>query len=356
MEKGRNCSVTKGSETFRKAYKLGGNAMKIFFYTLREFDELAFAKEFSAQYGIEFDYSTEYPDRENYILAEGCDAVCSTPCDIGTEMVDRFHSIGVRYILCRSIGYDHVDLERAKEYGMRVSNVSYPPSGVANYAIMLMLMLQRKITQILKRADVQDYTLNGKIGNDMSFDTVGVIGTGRIGRTVIEHLSGFGCEILCYDPYENEEVRKYAEYVPLEELFARADAITLHTNATEENHHLLNAEAFSKMKDGVLIVNTARGKLIDTDALVDALESGKVGGAALDVLEKEDGLYYYNRIGDVIANRDMGYLRSFPNVILSPHTAFYTNQAVSHMVGSCFEAADAFNSGRSTEHEVKLPD
>lgn len=329
--------------------------MKIFFYSLREFDELACAKEFSKKYGMEFGYTADYPDAENYILAKGYDAVCETPCDMGAEMLEKFHSLGIRYILCRSIGYDHVDLKRAEELGMRVSNVSYPPSGVANYAIMLMLMLQRKITEILKRADVQDYTLQGKIGNDMSFDTVGVIGTGRIGRTVIEHLSGFGCRILCYDPYPNEEVKKYAEYVSLDELFAASDVITIHTNATEENHHLLNAEAFRKMKPGVMIVNTARGKLIDTDALVDALESGKVGGAALDVLEKEDGLYYYNRIGDVIVNRDMGYLRSFPNVIMSPHTAFYTKQAVSHMVGSCFEAADAFEHGRATEHEIKLP-
>lgn len=326
--------------------------MKIFFYAMREFDELACAKEFSRKYSIDFDYTTQYPDRENYKLAKGCEAVCQTPCDMGADMVEKFHSVGAKYLLCRSIGYDHVDLKKAKELGMRVSNVSYPPSGVANYAIMLMLMLQRNIVSILKRAELQDYTLKGKIGNDMSFDTVGVIGTGRIGRTVIEHLSGFGCKILCYDPYQNEEVKKYADYVSLDELYARSDVITLHTNATEENHHLLNAEAFSKMKDGVRIVNTARGKLIDTDALVEALESGKVGGAALDVLENEDGLYYYNRIGDIIANRDMALLRSFPNVILAPHTAFYTKQAVSHMVGSCFEAANAFDKGIPTEHEV----
>lgn len=330
--------------------------MKIFFYTLRDFDELAFAKKCTDKYGIEFEYTGDYPNEENYVLAKGADAVSMTPCDMSAPMVEKFASIGVKYILCRSIGYDHVDLAKAKECGMRVSNVCYPPSGVANYAIMLMLMLQRNIVSILKRAELQDYSLKGKIGADISFETIGVIGTGRIGRTVIEHLAGFGCRILCYDPYQKEEVKKYAEYVTLDELFAQSDAITLHTNATEENHHLLDAAAFSKMKDGVLIVNTARGKLIDTDALVEALESGKVGGAALDVLEKEDGLYYYNRIGDVIANRDMALLRSFPNVILSPHTAFYTTQAVGHMVESCFEAAAAFEKGEKTEHEVRLPE
>ncbi len=297
--------------------------MKIFFYTLREFDELACAKECSAKTDIAFDYTTAYPSAENAAFAQGYEAISMTPCDMSAPMLERFASIGVKYLLCRSIGYDHVDLRRARELGMRVSNVSYPPSGVANYAIMLMLMLQRRAVSILDRARLQDYSLRGKIGADISFETVGVIGTGHIGTTVIQHLSGFGCKILCYDP-------------------------------TEQNYHLLNREAFARMKDGVLIVNTARGKLIDTDALVEALENGKIGGAALDVLEKEDGLYYYNRIGDVIANRDMALLRSFPNVILSPHTAFYTEQAVSHMVGSCFEAAQAFDKGEESGHEVKI--
>jgi len=328
--------------------------MKLFFYTLRDFDELACAKAFSKEFGIDFDYTSAYPDAENYKLAAGADGVCMTPCDMGGAMLERFASVGVRWILCRSIGYDHVDLGKAKALGLRVSNVSYPPSGVANYAIMLMLMLQRRIMSILRRADLQDYSLRGKIGDDISFSTVGVIGTGRIGRTVIEHLAGFGCRILCYDPYENAAVREHASYVSLEELYAQSDIITLHTNATEENYHLLNDDAFARMKDGVLIVNTARGKLIDTEALIRALESGRVGGAALDVLEKEDGLYYYNRIGDVIANRDMALLRSFPNVLMCPHTAFYTKQAVSHMVRSCFEAADAFGKGAATEHEIRI--
>ena len=326
--------------------------MKIFFYARREYDEVPFAEQYAREMGIDFGWTSQYPVLENIPLAEGADAVSMTPCDMSAPMVDAFHAIGVKYILCRSIGYDHVDLERAKSYGMRVSNVSYPPSGVANYAIMLMMMLQRKIVPILRRADLQDYSLKGKIGDDLSFSTVGVIGTGRIGTTVIEHLSGFGCRILCYDPYKNPTAAKYAQYVPLEELYRNADVITLHTNATEENYHLLNAAAFQQMKDGVLIVNTARGKLIDTDALVDALESGKVGGAALDVLEKEDGLYYYNRIGDVIANRDMALLRSFPNVLMCPHTAFYTKQAVGNMIRGNFEAAEAFEKGEPTEHEV----
>ena len=326
--------------------------MKIFFYYMRTFDELAYAEEFSKEYGIGLGWSEEYPDEQNYVLAEGYDAVSATPCDMSAPMLERFASVGVKYILCRSIGYDHVDFAKARELGMRVSNVSYPPSGVANDAIMLILMLQRRVVQALDRARVQDYSLKGKIGDDISCETIGVIGTGRIGTTVIKHLSGFGCRILCYDPYPNEEAARYAQYVPLDEVYAQCSAITLHTNATAENYHLLNTDAFAKMQGGVLIVNTARGKLIDTAALIDALESGRVGGAALDVLENENGLYYYNRVGDVIENREMAILRSFPNVILTPHTAFYTKQAVSHMVESCFEAADALGKGAASEHIV----
>ena len=328
--------------------------MKIFFYAMREYDEVPFAQQFAKEVGIDYGWSALYPTKDTVQLAAGANAISTTPCDLSAPMLEAFHAIGVKYILCRSIGYDHVARVRAGELGMRVSNVSYPPSGVANYAIMLMLMLQRKIVPILKRAELQDYSLKGKIGDDLSFGTVGVVGTGRIGTTVIEHLSGFGCRILCYDPYENDTAKKYARYVSLEELLADSDIITLHTNATQDNYHLLDAAAFARMKTGVQIINTARGKLIDTDALVEALESGKVGGAALDVLEKEDGLYYYNRIGDIIANRDMALLRSFPNVLLCPHTAFYTKQAVGNMVRSNFEAAEAFEKGEPTPHEVRL--
>ena len=155
--------------------------------------------------------------------------------------------------------------------------------------------------------------------------------------------------------HQNPEAAALAEFVPLEELYARSDVITLHTNATAENHHLLDAAAFAKMRDGVVIVNTARGSLIDPDALIDAIESGRVGAAALDVLENENGLYYYNHAGDVLQNRELALLRSFPNVIVSPHTAFYTDEDVASMVQGAFEALRCFAAGVPTDHEVSLP-
>ena len=328
--------------------------MKIFFYTLRPYDELAYAKALSEEFGIGFGGCEDYPTPENAALAAGYDAISFTPCDMGREMVERFHALGVKSLCCRSIGFDHVDRQRARELGMTVSNVDYPPNGVANYAIMLMMMSLRQIGHILKRGEAQDYSLKGKIGRDLSGCTVGVIGTGRIGRTVLAHLSAFGCRLLAYDLCPSPEGAKYAEYVDLDTLFAQSDVITLHTNATEENHHLIDAAALEKMKPGVVLINTARGKLIDSDALIAAIEKGKVGAAALDVLENENGLYYYNRAGEAIPNPELALLRIFPNVLLTDHTAFYTGENVESMVRGVFESADAFAKGQPTRHDVSL--
>ena len=326
--------------------------MKIMFYALRPFDEQAYCEPYSKQYGIDYAYTSEVPTPDNLELAKGCDAVSTNPCLIAPEYLEAWAAMGVKFLPCRSIGYDHIPQQKAKELGMRISHSWYPPAGVADYAIMLMLMCNRKVGQILRRADAQDYSLNGKMGRDITRMTVGVIGTGNIGRTVLRHLSGFGCKLLAYDLYPNDEARQYAEYVDLDTLYKSCDIITLHTNATEENHHLLNAEAFAKMKPGVTIVNTARGKLIDSDALLAALESGQVGAAGLDVLENENGLYYYDRMGDVIPNPELAALRAMPNVILTDHTAFYTYEDVKSMVRGVLESAAAFAEGSPTRHDV----
>ena len=328
--------------------------MKIFFYTLRPFDELDYCERFKQQYGIDYAWTTEAPNPGNLHLADGCDAVSTNPCEIRPEYLETFARGGVRYLPCRSIGYDHIPLNAARQLGLRVSHSHYPPEGVANYTIMLMLMVTRKMNQIMLRAAAQDYSLPGKMGRDLSDCTVGVIGTGKIGRTVIRHLSGFGCKILAYDLYPADEVRALAEYVPLEELYARSDVITLHLNATPENRHLIDAAAIAQMKDGALLINTARGTLIDPDALIEGLESGKLGGAGLDVVEDENGLCYYNRCGEALANRELNLLRSFPNVIVSPHTAFYTDVNVASMVQSAFEATAAFAAGEDCPCEVRL--
>lgn len=311
--------------------------MKIFAYCLREFDEKAMFDRLAEEFGAQYGYSTDYPNPDNAALARGYDAISCTPCNMGADMLQRFYDVGVRYVATRSIGFDHIDLEKARQLGIGVCHVSYEPETVADYTIMLMLMCCRNMPHIMNRSLVQDYTLKGKMGKDISDCTVGIIGAGQIGRTVIRHLSGFGCRILAYDLYQDPKTAKLAEYVPLEQIYAESDIITLHTPATAENYHLINAQALSAMKDGVILINTARGTLVDTEALIQGLESGKVGHAALDVLEDEAGLYYANRMGEVIVNRQMAILRAFPNVILSPHTAFYTEKVVWNMAYKTFK-------------------
>ena len=327
--------------------------MKIFVYNLREYDEKAFFDRFCAEYGCEYAYTTGDPTLESASLAEGYEALCIITTPMDAALLKRFHELGVKYLSTRTIGYDHIDVDAARALGMRVAYVAYSPSSVANYAIMLMLMACRNIVHILDRARLQDYTLEGKIGKELSNCTVGVIGTGRIGRTVIEHLSGFGCRLLAYDSYPNEAVGRIAQYAPLEPLLRKSDVITLHAPFNDSTYHMINREAVALMKDGVILVNTARGSLIDTEALIEGLDSRKIGFAALDVMENETGLYYRNRMNDVIGNHDLAVLNAYPNVILAPHTAFYTDEAVSNMVENSVKELLGFTRGEATPFEVK---
>ena len=285
--------------------------------------------------------------------AAGHDALCIITNPMPAELLDAFWAQGVRYLSTRTIGYEHIDVAHARELGMRVANAPYPPEGVANYAIMLMLMAQRKVKLLARHSAAQDFGLHGKLGKDISTSTVGVIGTGRIGSTVVRHLSGFGCKILAYDPYPNDDVRAHATYVDLDTLLAQSDAITLHAPGLAENYHMLDSAAFAKMKDGVVLVNAARGMLVDTEALIAAVEGGKVGAAALDTIENEADLYYRDLSRDVLPNRDRSVLMAFPNVIVSPHMAFYTAEDVRAMIFNSAGALLAFSRGEETPFEVR---
>lgn len=326
--------------------------MRIFVYSMREYDELAFFEKFCSQYGVEFGYTTQTPCLENTELAKGYDVIDIITTVMDKPIIDKFHEIGIRCISSRTIGYDHIDVEYAHSLGMGVTNVIYNPASVADYTIMLMLMGCRKVQHIMQRAAVQDYTLKGKIGREISDCTVGIIGTGRIGSTVVKHLTGFGCKMLAYDIYENEEVKKSAEYVSLERLLRESDIITLHAPATQDNYHMINSKAIESMKDGVIIINCARGALIDTDALIEGIESRKIGFAGLDVVEHESGLYYFNRMGEPLNNPRLAILRSYSNVIVTPHTAFYTDEAVSNMAENSIIGAMQFMEGIKSEFEV----
>lgn len=328
--------------------------MKIAFFALRNFDELAFCKQYSAFYGIDYVWTSEYPNPDNLRLAKECVGVSFTPCLVTEKYVDVFKECGVKYFLCRSIGYDHLPCKYIRDKGMHIATSPYPTECVADYALMLILMTTRKVQQTMIRAAAQDYTLKGKMGRAINSCTVGVIGTGHIGSVLVKHLAPLGCTILVCDPYQKDELKKYARYVELDELLAKSDVISLHLPASDSTFHMINTQAINKMKDGVIIVNTARGTLIDSKALIAGLKSGKIGGAALDVLENENGLYYYNRCGDNIDNDELAILRSFPNVICTPHTAFYVESTVANMIKKAFMTIDYYRRGEPYPNEIDL--
>jgi D-specific alpha-keto acid dehydrogenase len=235
---------------------------------------------------------------------------------------------GVEYISTRSIGYNHINVKYAESVGITVGNVAYSPDSVADYTLMLMLMAVRNAKSIVRRADAHDYRLSDIRGKELRDLTIGVIGTGRIGTAVMDRLRGFGCRILAYD----HRPKIAADYVPLDELLQLSDIVTLHTPLNSDTHHLLNRRRIEQMKHGAYIINTGRGSLLDTEALIPALESGRLGGAALDVLEGEEGIFYADRRSKPIESKPLLRLQELPNVLISPHTAYYTDHALSDIV------------------------
>jgi D-specific alpha-keto acid dehydrogenase len=231
---------------------------------------------------------------------------------------------GVRYISTRSAGCDHIDTKAAHKMGITVGNVAYSPDGVADYTLMLMLMAIRGAKSIVVNADSFDFRLNAIRGKELRDMTVGVVGTGRIGKAVIERLRGFGCRVLAH----SRGCEAGRGFVPLCELLAQSDMITLHTPLNTNTYHMIGREQIEIMKRGAFLVNTGRGSLVDTGELITALEAGKLGGAALDVLEGEEGFFYFDCSQKPISHPFLLKLQRMPNVIITPHTAYYTSRAL----------------------------
>jgi D-specific alpha-keto acid dehydrogenase len=231
---------------------------------------------------------------------------------------------GVKYISTRSVGFNHIDTAAAKNMGITVGNVAYSPGSVADYTLMLMLMAIRGAKAIVSSAEKYDFRLHSVRGKELRDMTVGVLGTGHIGRAVIERLQGFSCHVLAYD--HSKEAA--ANYVSLNELLQNSDIFTVHVPLNTDTYHMIGREQIQAMKRGAFIINTARGGIIDTDPLIDALENGHLGGAALDVLEGEEGLFYFDCTQKPIDNQFLLKLQKMPNVIITPHTAYYTKRAL----------------------------
>lgn len=326
--------------------------MKMLAYAVND-EERVFFEAYKDCYGVDLTMVTEKPSLENAALSAGMDCVnVLSDVVLSDEMYRIYHENGVKVAVTRTIGVEHMNVSAAKKYGIRVQNITYSPASVADYAIMMMLMVLRNVKPILQRYVGRDFTAQGIRGRELPNMTVGVVGVGRIGETLIGHLSGFGCKILAWNRSEKPHLRDKCSFVPLETLLAQSDIVTLHLADNAETHHFMDADKLASMKPGAILLNTARGGLVDSEALIDALESGHLGGAGLDVVDGDRSIYYRDFKNSLVPSRAMAILNAMPNVLLLPHMAYYTDQASDDMVRMSLENAVAALAGQTTGFEV----
>jgi D-lactate dehydrogenase len=265
----------------------------------------------------------------------GAQAVCVFVNDrLDAPCLKQLHDAGVRLVALRCAGFNNVDLAAAKSLGMAVVRVpAYSPHAVAEHAIALLLALNRKIHRAYNRVREHNFSLSGLIGFDLHGKTVGVVGTGKIGRITAQIFRGFGTEVLAYDPYPMTEwaAAQGVRYTDFETLLAGSDIVSLHLPLTPQSLQLLNVNTFAHMKPGAYLINTSRGKLVDTAALIEALKSGRLGGVALDVYEEEEGIFFEDHSGDILQDDELSHLLTFPNVLITAHQAFLTHEALSEI-------------------------
>ena len=320
--------------------------MRLLVYSCRPYDEEPLYRKYAEEFGFDLTTTVDPPTMDNVGLAEGCDFISVLTTRVTAEMFDAYGKMGVRLLCTRTIGYDHIDLAGARKAGVAVTHITYDTAGVAEYTVMMMLMACRKYRQMEVRNLRNDFSLEGLLGKEIGKSTVGIVGTGAIGRNVIRMLSGFGCEILYCNRTPSPEADRYARCVDMDELLAKSDIVSLHLGYNEETHHIIDSEALSKMKDGAILVNTARGALVDTEALISALKEGKLSMAALDVIEDEFG-YYYNDCSSMdLDGHYMQRLRDLPNVILMHHMGFYYETAIRDMIVNSLIAMRAAEEGK----------
>lgn len=316
------------------------NKKRIIAFGVRE-DEIEYFEKYKENYSS-FEISTirEGLSIKNVEKCKGYDGVIFIGgCHITKDVLVKLKEFGIKYISSRSIGYDNVDLEAAKELGIKVSNARYSPFSVAEFALMSGMLLLRNIPQSIRNTSEYNFSLKGLIGREMRSLTIGIIGTGKIGRIVADYYSYLGAKVICYDLYPSSEK---LNYVSLDEVFEKSDLLSLHIPLTKETRHMINDESIKKLKDGVLLVNTARGDLIENKALVENLLSGKIGGAAIDTLENESGIFFKDCREKGFDNPYLKELLKMNNVFITSHHAFYTTQAVSDMVESALECQKEF--------------
>lgn len=329
---------------------------RIAFYGTMPYDRTTFDK-INERFGFEIKYFMANVHKDNIVLAKGCRAVCIFVNDnLDASTIYELKAQGVELIALRCAGFNNVDLEAAHEVGLRVVRVpAYSPYAVAEYALGLMLALNRKIQRAAWRTRDGNFSLNGLLGFDMHGKTVGIIGTGKIAKVLIGILRGFGMRILAYDVYPDHAfaTANGVEYVTLDELYAQSDIISLHCPLTAETEYIINRESIAKMKKGVMIINTGRGLLINSEDLIEGLKSQQVGFAGLDVYEEEANYFFKDKSDRIIEDDTLARLLSFNNVIMTSHQAFFTAEATDNIAITTLENIQAYIQGQELVNEVK---
>lgn len=329
-------------------------AYKIAFFGTKPYDEKSF-NQANEQYHFDIRYFKGHLNQNNLILSQGMDAVCIFVNDTAdAAIINRLAENGVKLLALRCAGFNNVDQEAALGKLTVVRVPAYSPYAVAEYALALMLSLNRKIHRAYWRTRDGNFSLHGLMGFDMHGKTAGIIGTGKIAKILIEILKGLGMNVLANDLYPDHQFARkhHFRYVSLDELYAQSDIISLHCPLTSETRYLINEDSIRKMKDNVMIINTGRGQLIHTNALIEGLKTKKVGSAGLDVYEEEGDYFYEDKSDKIIDDDVLARLLSFNNVIVTSHQAFFTKEAMQNIAETTLQNIQDFIDGRPLLNEV----
>lgn len=325
--------------------------MKIAFYDTKPYDRTWYGR-LAEEFGHEILFFDTKMSETTAKLADGCQVICTFVNDIVNKaVIDQLVAQGGKLLLLRCAGYDSVDLKAASGRLTVMRVPSYSPAAVAEFAAALLLDVNRKLHRAYTRTREFNFSLNGLMGITLQGRTAGVIGTGKIGKSMIQILKGFGMHILAYDLFPDEE--SGLEYVPLETLMRKSDVITLHCPLSKETKHIINSKSIQMMHDGVILINTSRGGLVDTSALLEGLKVSKFAGVGLDVYEEEENYFYEDLSNEVIDNDQLIRLLAYPNVILTSHQAFFTYEAIAAIAETTMENLKAFVEGKELQNEIK---
>lgn len=331
--------------------------MKVAVFDFHAF-ERPFFEELSAKHGHELEFFEFRLSEKTASAAQGCQAICAfAHDDLGASVLGKLKEGGVGLVALRAAGFNNVDLSAAASLGIKVTRVpAYSPYAVAEHAVALILALDRKICRAVARVRELNFSLDGLVGFDLHGKSVGVVGTGRIGAAFARIMKGFGCEVLAHDLLVNPEVEALGvKYVTFDELLRRSQILSLHLPLTRSSRHLIDAAAIARMQRGVMLVNTGRGALIDSKALVDGLKSGHIGSAALDVYEEEEEVFFQDLSASVLQDDVLARLMTFPNVLITAHQAFLTAEALRNITETTLQSLDQYERREALTNEVRIP-